>query len=130
MREKKNWVEKSDKNSHHNSTSIKENIVEMLKRLFVQKNVRFLVSLFFCHSKEAKRNTGSNFPRPSFSPACKALLGDGVIWLLAWLPGRNYFIAVLKPLRKTSSCHLLLLRLIIMTIFIIIIIIIIIINTA
>ena len=58
MREKKNWVEKSDKNSHHNSTSIKENIVKMLKRLFAQKNVRFLVSFFFLPFKRGQKKYG------------------------------------------------------------------------
>ena len=52
------------------------------KRFLAQKNVRF-ISFFFKRSKEANRMIGSNFTRPPFSSACKALWGDDAIWFLA-----------------------------------------------
>ena len=52
------------------------------KKILAQKNVRFF-SFFFNRSKEANRMIGSNFTRPPFSSACKALWGDDAIWFLA-----------------------------------------------
>ena len=78
MTGKKNiWVEKSDQNYHHYNTSLKENIVQMFLRCPQEKifgaEKRSFISSFFYRSKEAKRMTGSNFARPPFSSACKAL---------------------------------------------------------
>ena len=69
MREQKNWVDKSAKKK-----ILPKMFFKILKGDFSRgKMFVFFCYFVFCRSKEAKRMTGSHFPRPPFSSACKAL---------------------------------------------------------
>ena len=69
MREQKSWVDKSAKKK-----ILPKMLFKIQKGDFSHRKMFVFFSYFvFCRSKEAKRMTGSNFPRPPFSSACKAL---------------------------------------------------------
>lgn len=69
MRKRKNWVDKSAKKK-----ILPTMLFKILKGDFSHRKMLLFFSFFvFCRSKKAKRLSGSNFPRPQFSSACKAL---------------------------------------------------------
>ena len=93
-----------------NKIFIKCSLRPQKKVILAQKNVRSFSSFFFYRSKEAKRMIGSNFTRPPFSSACKALWGDDVIWLLTMAACTQFWCfywkhqASCRDLQKRSWC--------------------------
>ena len=52
MREPKNWVDKSTKNSYHDKTTLKENIAQNLRILRYQKEIFRTEKCSFSHNND------------------------------------------------------------------------------